>query len=245
MRFVPFPGCCTARILLGFGETNAGDHLSREARDDHYGRTYEQKLQWLVSELAEYARRGDAAHIVAMTTTQQQEGIRLLTAAGFVKSDEGQKNAHRETNLISWVKVIRPVVAPAAAPVNAFVRGPVAVLPEIGRPPRQAEEVGLPGVLFFEGLKRTLDEDGDVTFTRNTLGHFIPVETYKKSVRHGYILHKMGSSRHQLLASFPVGTRLQIHWLGDQDGTEQLFIVGETPRPRWATQGRTIRIKLA
>ena len=126
MQVLPFPGCCTAGVLTGFGGSSTAAY---GYRDDP--RTEEQLFDEIGQHLDNCHRRGWAM-VFATTTGQQEKANRVLPRIGFQKIDETAKANHREYPLLGWVFRLNPEkeVAPLVVPKNPFGKPrPVDVVP--------------------------------------------------------------------------------------------------------------------
>lgn len=220
MQFTPFPGCCTAKILIGFGQTNAADHASIYAYGMHRHLTFEQKLSWLKEHLLMFAETKSIAIIFATTTTQQIEGISLLTQAGFTQTVQADKQAHRESKLIGWHYIIAPVEAPA--PVNVFV-------PKQNPPPVAPVQVARQLPAWERKIREFVDGPGVggsygifIMISRNPNGHILDVPVkIRKSVVSGFALirHQDNplSTTEALKEILPAGRIIMIRSVSDQD----------------------------
>jgi hypothetical protein len=114
---VAYPGCCTARILVGFGqESNAGG-LART----YVNETVEQ-IKAGVDRLVRGHLIGRHYGIVsACLTSRQTRGIQALTELGFHSSGPKYKTGHRESQLLTFYvnpdEYIRDNPQPYIAPV--------------------------------------------------------------------------------------------------------------------------------
>lgn len=116
MQVLPFPGCCTAAVLTGFGGSSTAAY---GYRDDP--RTEEQLFDEIGQHLDNCHRRGWAM-VFATTTGQQEKANRVLPRIGFQKIDETAKSNHHEYPLLGWVFRLNPEkeVAPLVVPKNPF-----------------------------------------------------------------------------------------------------------------------------
>lgn len=95
MQVHAFPGCCTARIITGFGqEANAGYTARAEQRYT------EDTMKHEVHRLLTGPQIGRHYGLVFATlTTRQTMGIKVLTEMGFKDTGAKDKTGHRETDL--------------------------------------------------------------------------------------------------------------------------------------------------
>lgn len=87
-----FPGCCTAKLLLDFGDSADSEFSDCKFDEDHA----EAHLKWALSS---YSYCG---MLVAMTTTQQVPANEWLKAKGFECTPPCKKEQHHYTDLILW-----------------------------------------------------------------------------------------------------------------------------------------------
>lgn len=119
MQLVPFTGCCTARILTGFGQS---DTAYREYRPNQ---NYTKDT--MADEIREHilaAGRGGAATIIAITDNQQTTAMEVLPAMGFllVQAEIG-KIAHANKTLNTYVYTVnKEDRQPKPVPANPFVK---------------------------------------------------------------------------------------------------------------------------
>lgn len=102
MKLVAYPGCCTARILVGFGGTNTADYAYRPE-----GKIYAKDVVQYVDVNLEYWERSGIAIIHAIINTQQTEAREGLLRSGFVRNTQASKNQHAEVDLISFTLNVR------------------------------------------------------------------------------------------------------------------------------------------
>lgn len=118
VKAVSYPGCCTAKILLGFGQERNAGYDARVERIDSVEIIKEQ-----VDKLVRGYMIGSHHGVVsACLTSRQTRGIQALTELGFHVSPAFKKTGHRESDLhtfyINPMEFIQnnpvPYVAPAA-----------------------------------------------------------------------------------------------------------------------------------
>ena len=98
MKVVNYPGCCTAKILMGFGqESNAG----YEARPPRKQTTEELKVE-VDKALRGYMIGRHNGIVSACLTSRQVNGIAALTELGFHSSGAKVKTGHRESQLLTF-----------------------------------------------------------------------------------------------------------------------------------------------
>lgn len=114
-NLVDFPGCCTAKILTGFGETEYGEYRFRpegnKLKDGELTEYLNKQVPWL-------KRSGQYALVFATTNSHQKTAIKELEAFGFQRTPEVAKEAHHDANLIGWYYVVGEVVKPAVEVVK-------------------------------------------------------------------------------------------------------------------------------
>lgn len=96
MRIVEFPGCCTAKIIMGFGGTETA---SWEIRPKGNMTIEDELRKFLTTEIKRYK---NYATFVATTVTEQVTANKVLKEMGFVPSEPMAKNSHANTQLIVW-----------------------------------------------------------------------------------------------------------------------------------------------
>lgn len=97
-RLVDFPGCCTAKILTGFGETDTADWAYRPEA----GMTFEDMLAEVEGMLQVQQNGGRVALIFATTNSDQKMGEKLLETVGFKRTPEVTKNQHSDKTVTGW-----------------------------------------------------------------------------------------------------------------------------------------------
>lgn len=129
MRIQDFPGCCTAKIVLGFGGTGTASWEIRPKGN----RTIESELkEFLEREIVRYK---NYAVFVATTNTQQVLANKVLAEVGFVPTNPLPKNQHRETDLIVWHCPLKehPLNQPKPIAVKVAKKAPVRPRDAMGR----------------------------------------------------------------------------------------------------------------
>ena len=126
MKLLPFPGCCTARILAGFGESGTASWDLRPAKPYTEHSFFEEAKEHLRD-----AGRAQAAIVTATTTQEQTTAIAVLPKLGFsCVAKDVKKNQHAEHTLSMWVyEVTKEDRMPKPLAVNPFA--PVIEKPEI------------------------------------------------------------------------------------------------------------------
>ena len=120
MKLVPFPHCCTAKILAGFGETNTADYGARP--ETPY--TEEGMFKEVVDKLEEAHRAGQAM-VFATTNSEQKTANAVLPRVGFEKIEATAKANHSGVQLLGWVFRLNLAdkVRPLKVPKNPFTKG--------------------------------------------------------------------------------------------------------------------------
>ena len=120
MKLVPFPHCCTAKILAGFGETDTADYGARP--ETPY--TEEGMFKEVVDKLEEAHRAGQAM-VFATTNSEQKTANAVLPRVGFEKIEATAKAAHSGVQLLGWVFRLNLAdkVRPLKVPKNPFMKG--------------------------------------------------------------------------------------------------------------------------
>ena len=120
MKLVPFPHCCTAKILAGFGETDTADYRARP--ETFY--TEESMFKEIVDKLEEAHRAGQAM-VFATTNSEQKTANAVLPRVGFEKIEATAKANHSDLQLLGWVFRLNLAdkVRPLKVPKNPFTKG--------------------------------------------------------------------------------------------------------------------------
>ena len=120
MKLVPFPHCCTAKILAGFGETDTADYGARP--ETPY--TEESMFKEVVDKLEEAHRAGQAM-VFATTNSEQKTANAVLPRVGFEKIEATAKAKHSGVQLLGWVFRLNLAdkVRPLKVPKNPFMKG--------------------------------------------------------------------------------------------------------------------------
>ena len=119
MQLIPFPGCCTAGILTGFGGTETAEYRYSP------GVQYDENTMFeAIKAHVEQAHRNNWAMVFSTTNSQQELANKVLPRIGFQKIEETAKVAHHEFTLLGWVFRLNPAdkVAPLKVPKNPFAR---------------------------------------------------------------------------------------------------------------------------
>ena len=95
MKVKRFPNCCTALVLVGFGQTDTADW---EIRPDS-----ELSAEDIKAELGEKLNtmRGKAM-VTCITNNEQVNANKALEECGFLSSDWMSKEQHPETRVKLW-----------------------------------------------------------------------------------------------------------------------------------------------
>lgn len=97
-RLIDFPGCCTAKILTGFGQSDTAEYAYRPARDI----TFEQMYAECESMIEVQKRGGRVALIFATTNSDQKMGEQVLEKLGFQRTLEVSKTQHSDKTVTGW-----------------------------------------------------------------------------------------------------------------------------------------------
>lgn len=126
MQLEYFPGCCTARVLVGFGQSNAAEWGYRP-NVPYTNETFYKEAR----ELIERAGRQNAATIIAITNNDQTVAMEVLPKLGFkLVQEKLGKNAHADKSLNTYVYTINDADRrPLPVPANPFAKPERAVAP--------------------------------------------------------------------------------------------------------------------
>lgn len=98
MRIVDMPGCCTARVLVHFGQE----------RNSVYGMDGEENVnQKELNRLLTYYKRYGIAYIIATLTENQTKGIQLLKDNGFKHTEFVEKPRHVDSKVAVFTLNLR------------------------------------------------------------------------------------------------------------------------------------------
>lgn len=97
-RLIDFPGCCTAKILTGFGQSDTAEYAYRPA----HGMTFEQMYAECESMIEVQKRGGRVALIFATTNSDQKMGEQVLEKLGFQRTLEVSKTQHSDKTVTGW-----------------------------------------------------------------------------------------------------------------------------------------------
>ena len=132
-RIIAFPGCCTARILTGFGGSSTADYAYRpEGNRLEKG----ELTEFLKKQIPFHERSGSVAIIFATTNSDQKQAMKELKDFGFIHTRAVSKRQHPDKDLVGWHYVVgrengEPVLAKD-----------VPVLPEAGAPAVDGFKIG-------------------------------------------------------------------------------------------------------
>ncbi|QDP53364.1 MAG: hypothetical protein Unbinned6805contig1000_26 [Prokaryotic dsDNA virus sp.] len=104
MQLVGFEGCCTARIVTGFGQTDTGEWDYRPGVD----LTLEDILSQLKT-LEFYSMRSGKGILTCITNNEQKTANMALKKAGWKHSRWCEKGSHPETKIRLWFKPLMEV----------------------------------------------------------------------------------------------------------------------------------------
>lgn len=93
-----FPSCCTGSILVGFGKTATGDHVSQSASAMMTERSL---VRDLIGHMRRAAQRGEA-FITCTINSDQQLANSVLRKLGWRPSKWMTKRNHRNTQVRVW-----------------------------------------------------------------------------------------------------------------------------------------------
>lgn len=94
MNLLDFPGCCTADILTGFGQTGTAEY---EYRPDTL-LTHHKVASGVLAKMR-YSRKCGHATIVVTLNSQQKTALEVLRALNWHVSEPLGKRNHSETDL--------------------------------------------------------------------------------------------------------------------------------------------------
>ena len=132
INYGSYPGCCTAKILFGFGGSNTAMYGGRAQPAPH-------TLSNEISRCMEHAVRDGQGILTAATTTEQTVANDVLAKLGWTKAMESHKDNHSETRLILWAFACKTSEDKPVDVTNPFLK--VAPPPPA---PVVAREVSLP-----------------------------------------------------------------------------------------------------
>lgn len=98
MQIKPYPNCCTAKVVVGFGQTETADW---EIRPEGDGLSVEEIKAQLGEKLNSYGM-AHLAILSCITNDQQVNANQALEEVGFLSSDWMSKKAHPETQVKLW-----------------------------------------------------------------------------------------------------------------------------------------------
>ena len=144
MQLVEFPGCCAAKVLVGFGQSNTAAWGFRPDREYTEESFFGEALHHLA-----HAGRYNYATVIAITNSDQTTAISVLPKLGFVcvQQDLG-KNQHADKTISTWVYTVTGADRqPLPLPVNPFAKKAEDV--------KKVDEVVAAGVGGFHPAVRT------------------------------------------------------------------------------------------
>lgn len=97
-RLIDFPGCCTAKILTGFGQSDTAEYAYRPA----HGMSFEDMYAECESMIEVQKRGGRVALIFATTNSDQKMGEQVLEKLGFQRTLEVSKSQHSDKTVTGW-----------------------------------------------------------------------------------------------------------------------------------------------
>ncbi len=102
MKVLDFTGCCTAKVIVGLGQTFTAEY---EGKDDI---SVEDLTHALTYEVKRAKLRGMAI-VTATTNNEQKTANKALKLAGFKWTPWCSKTQHRETRVRLWFKPTQEV----------------------------------------------------------------------------------------------------------------------------------------
>lgn len=139
-HLVDFPGCCTAKIVTGFGQTGYGERRYAPLRP----LSVDDILTFLEDRVRMLRRAGNIALLYATTNSEQTIAEEALKKFGFVPTEAVSKNQHMDVKLTGWHYIIgnKPVEPEkdikAALPPGFIQKAPV----EAVRKPQRGFQIG-------------------------------------------------------------------------------------------------------
>lgn len=118
MQLQSFPGCCTAQVLVGFGQSDTAAYGYRPARPYTEETFYEEAKR-----LIQNAGRMNQATIIAITNNDQTVAMTVLPRLGFkLVQEKIGKNQHADKTLNTYVYTVNDADrVPLEVPANPFV----------------------------------------------------------------------------------------------------------------------------
>lgn len=119
MQLVHFPGCCTAQVLVGFGQSDTAALGYRPHREYTEETFYNEAKR-----LLEQAGRHNYATVIAITNSDQTTAMKVLPKLGFVLvQQEIGKRQHEDKTLNTYVYTVTGAdKKPLPVPANPFVK---------------------------------------------------------------------------------------------------------------------------
>lgn len=99
MKILEFPHCCTAKILVDFGESTIAEGGDREV-------TYDEVLSFVKEQMSAWYNKYLAV-FTAITNSEQSVANKVLTDLEFEHSDWMSKTQHQETKIRLWWKPVQ------------------------------------------------------------------------------------------------------------------------------------------
>lgn len=98
MQVKNYPNCCTAKVIVGFGQTNTADHEIRPVNNElSVG-----EIKRLIDERLNSYSIQQMATLTCITNDQQVNANKALEELGFYSSDWMSKKQHSETKVKLW-----------------------------------------------------------------------------------------------------------------------------------------------
>lgn len=165
MQLVHFPGCCTAQVLVGFGQSDTAALGYRPHREYTEETFYNEAKR-----LLEQAGRHNYATVIAITNSDQTTAMKVLPKLGFVLvQQEIGKRQHEDKTLNTYVYTVtgadkKPLPVPAnpfakkeeAVPAQGLREGVVHVRIPVQRPVQQVVRVSAEEVEAYRNKQQLL-----------------------------------------------------------------------------------------
>ena len=104
MQAVPYAGCCTAKVVTGFGQTDTADYNYRPGIRLTQG-DIENELQ----KMCEEKKLLGYGILTAITNDDQTTANKALLAQGWEHSKWASKSQHRDKKIRLWFKCLMDV----------------------------------------------------------------------------------------------------------------------------------------
>lgn len=98
MQLKNYPNCCTAKVLVGFGQTDTADYEIRPAGNEMSVEVIKSRL----GDRLNTCKNSGYAMLTCITNDQQVNANKALEECGFESSDWMEKDAHPETKVKLW-----------------------------------------------------------------------------------------------------------------------------------------------